>query len=75
VALHRETIHKKRHVRHITYKGSGLQNNKKNERLKISSAGFIYRLDRLKPRASQFRGPPAKLANYHKNPSKSTEFS
>jgi hypothetical protein len=27
----------------------------------ISSAGFIYRLDRLKPRASTFRGPPAKV--------------
>jgi hypothetical protein len=26
-----------------------------------SMAGFIYRLDRLKPRASKFRGPPAKV--------------
>ena len=25
------------------------------------SAGFTYRLDRLKPRASKFRGPPAKV--------------
>ena len=25
------------------------------------SAGFTYRLDRLKPRASQFRGPPVKV--------------
>ena len=25
------------------------------------SAGFIYRLNRLKPRASTFRGPPAKV--------------
>ena len=27
------------------------------------SAGFTYRLDRLKPRASQFRGPPAKVCD------------
>ena len=27
------------------------------------SAGFINRLDRLKPRASKFRGPPAKVYN------------
>jgi hypothetical protein len=27
----------------------------------IPSAGFTYRLDRLKPRASTFRGPPAKV--------------
>ena len=27
------------------------------------SAGFTYRLDRLKPRASKFRGPPAKVYN------------
>ena len=27
------------------------------------SAGFIYRLDRLKPRASTFRGPPTKVHN------------
>ena len=27
------------------------------------SAGFTYRLDRLKPRASKLRGPPAKLYN------------
>jgi hypothetical protein len=26
----------------------------------VSSAGFTYRLDRLRPRASQFRGPPAR---------------
>ena len=29
----------------------------------INSAGFTYRLNRLKPRASQFRGPPAKVYN------------
>jgi hypothetical protein len=29
----------------------------------LSSAGFTYRLDRLKPRASTFRGPPAKVYN------------
>jgi hypothetical protein len=28
-----------------------------------SSAGFTYRLDRLKPRASKFRGPPVKVYN------------
>jgi len=27
------------------------------------SAGFTYRLDRLKPRASKFRGPPVKVCN------------
>ena len=27
------------------------------------SAGFTYRLDRLKPRASLFRGPPTKVYN------------
>jgi len=27
------------------------------------SAGFTYWLDRLKPRSSQFRGPPAKVYN------------
>jgi len=27
----------------------------------VSSAGFSYRIDRLKPRASRFRGPPAKV--------------
>ena len=26
-------------------------------------AGFTCRLDRLKPRASKFRGPPAKVNN------------
>jgi hypothetical protein len=26
-------------------------------------AGFTYRLDRLKPRVSKFRGPPAKVYN------------
>jgi hypothetical protein len=31
--------------------------------LKKSSAGFTYRLDRLKPRASKFRGPPTKVYN------------
>jgi hypothetical protein len=30
------------------------------------SAGFTYRLDRLKPRASKFRGPPAKVYNIFK---------
>jgi hypothetical protein len=29
----------------------------------MSSAGFTYRLDRLKPRFSKFRGPPAKVYN------------
>ena len=29
----------------------------------VASAGFTYRLDRLKPRASKFRGPPAKVYN------------
>ena len=29
----------------------------------IGSAGFTYRLDRLKPRASEFRGTPAKVYN------------
>jgi hypothetical protein len=29
----------------------------------LVSAGFTYRLDRLKPRASTFRGPPAKEYN------------
>jgi hypothetical protein len=29
------------------------------------SAGFTYRLDRLKPRASKFRGPPAKVYNIY----------
>jgi hypothetical protein len=29
----------------------------------ILSAGFTYRLDRLKPRASSFRGPPPKVYN------------
>ena len=45
-----------------------------------SSAGFTYRLDRLKPRASKFKGPPVKVYNifntviglshlsFHKNP-------
>jgi hypothetical protein len=28
-----------------------------------TSAGFTYRLDRLKPRDSKFRGPPAKVYN------------
>ena len=27
------------------------------------SAGFTYRFDRLMPRASKFRGPPAKVNN------------
>jgi hypothetical protein len=27
------------------------------------SAGFTYRLDRLKPRDSRFRGPPTKVYN------------
>jgi len=31
--------------------------------ISTSSAGFTYRLDRLKPRASRFRGPPAKVFN------------
>ena len=31
-----------------------------------SSAGFTYRLDRLKPRASKFRGPPVKVYNIFK---------
>jgi hypothetical protein len=29
----------------------------------VISAGFTYRLDRLKPRASQFRGPLVKVHN------------
>ena len=29
----------------------------------LTSAGFTYRLDRMKPRASNFRGPPAKVHN------------
>jgi len=29
----------------------------------VYSAGFTYRLDRLKPRASKFRGPPVKVYN------------
>jgi len=29
----------------------------------IGSAGFTYRLNRLKPRASEFRGTPAKVYN------------
>ena len=29
----------------------------------LCSAGFTYRLDRLKPRASKFRRPPAKVYN------------
>ena len=29
--------------------------------LSTPSAGFTYRLDRLKPRASKFRGPPVKV--------------
>ena len=29
--------------------------------LQTHSAGFTYRLDRLKPRVSKFRGPPAKV--------------
>jgi hypothetical protein len=29
----------------------------------VSSAGFTYRLDRLKPRASIFRGPLVKVYN------------
>jgi hypothetical protein len=28
-----------------------------------TSAGFTYRLDRLKPRASKLRRPPAKVYN------------
>jgi hypothetical protein len=28
-----------------------------------SSAGFTYRLDRLKPKASKFRGPPVPVYN------------
>jgi hypothetical protein len=31
------------------------------ERHYYYSAGFTYRLDRLKPRASTFRGPPVKV--------------
>ena len=27
----------------------------------MHSAGFTYRLDRLKPRASSFKGPPTKV--------------
>jgi len=27
----------------------------------VSSAGFTYRLDGLKPRASKYKGPPAKV--------------
>ena len=30
---------------------------------RVGSAGFTYRLDRLKPRASKFRAPPAKEYN------------
>ena len=29
--------------------------------LQTHSVGFTYRLDKLKPRASKFRGPPAKV--------------
>jgi hypothetical protein len=29
----------------------------------LGSAGFPYRLDRLKPRASKFMGPPSKVYN------------
>jgi hypothetical protein len=29
----------------------------------VSSARFTYWLDRLKPRASEFRGPPSKVYN------------
>ena len=29
----------------------------------LGSAGFTHRLDRLKPRASQFRGPPTMVYN------------
>jgi hypothetical protein len=29
----------------------------------VYSAGFTYRLDRLKPRAITFRGPPSKVCN------------
>jgi hypothetical protein len=32
----------------------------------MSSAGFTYRLDRLKPRSSKFRGPPAKVFLFEK---------
>jgi hypothetical protein len=30
----------------------------------FTSAGFTYRLDRLKPRASIIRGPPVKVCNF-----------
>jgi hypothetical protein len=29
--------------------------------MRKSRSGFTYRLDRLKPRASKFRGPPVKV--------------
>jgi hypothetical protein len=31
--------------------------------MSYNSARFTYRLDRLKPRASKFRGPPLKVYN------------
>ena len=34
-----------------------------NKRKQQHSAGFPYSLDRLKPRASKLRGPPAKVYN------------
>jgi len=39
-----------------------LRNYESNE-LRNDSAGFTYRLDRLKPRAITFRGPLAKVYN------------
>ena len=33
----------------------------------LFSAGFTYRLDRLTPRASEFRGPPPKVYNIFKS--------
>ena len=40
-----------------------LTTHKQRYRSSDSSSGFTYRLDRLKPRASKYRGLPAKVHN------------
>jgi hypothetical protein len=40
-----------------------MNNKQRGEHRMTLNAGFTYRLDRLKPRASECRGPPAKVYN------------
>ena len=47
----------------FTFRCKGALCNCFVSRSQLSSAGFTYRLDRLKPRVSKFRWPPVKVYN------------